>query len=182
MNGVMTADQVPVKISALRTYYCKELRKETLSRKSGAGRDDIYESTTWEWFKLLDPFLRSQVHQKKTLSNLETNTLSTEQDGPSQVEQVAQEEENVEPDNVQAETMDCTPPPPSKRKRQDSVPLQVLAILKSIENRRSQSENNGELCFAKYLASEIARVSNLSKRNELKIKVQQLIFEYQNEE
>ncbi|XP_067684801.1 uncharacterized protein [Haliotis asinina] len=65
----MTVKQVAAKIASLRTYYGWELKKITQSEKSGAGVDDVYHSL-WEFFAVLDPFLRCHVQQRPSTNNL----------------------------------------------------------------------------------------------------------------
>ncbi|XP_048245437.1 uncharacterized protein LOC124146397 [Haliotis rufescens] len=177
-NGI-TVDQVPTKISTLRTYYGKELRKETLSKKSGAGTDEVYVST-WEWFQLLDPFLRRQVHQKNTVNNMNS----------SERQDTDEQEQSSASDSLftsQIDTEDCpslplaesTPIKKARRSDNNSLQTQVLQTLKSLEQRRAAKENSGDMLFAKYIASELTNVTNDRKRQELKIKIQQLIFEAQ---
>ncbi|XP_046555936.1 uncharacterized protein LOC124265187 [Haliotis rubra] len=71
----MTVEQVAAKIASLRTYYGRELRKITQSEKSGAGVDDLYHSS-WEFFTVLDPFLRCHVQQRPSTNNLMREPIS----------------------------------------------------------------------------------------------------------
>ena len=66
-------NEVKSKINTLRTYYSKELAKTKKSGKSGAGRDDVYESK-WPHFKYLG-FLRDTFKPRKTTSSLVSNKL-----------------------------------------------------------------------------------------------------------
>ena len=56
------------KINTLRSYYSKELKKQSQSQKSGAGRDDIYQSK-WPYFQSLR-FLQDTVKSRPTLSTI----------------------------------------------------------------------------------------------------------------
>ena len=59
---------VLAKISSLRTYYSKQLRKVQNGIKSGAGRNDIYNST-WAHFNSV-AFLRDMVTPRKSVTSM----------------------------------------------------------------------------------------------------------------
>lgn len=64
-----TVGQLWDKLANLRSYYCKELKKVTDSKKSGTGTDEVYTSK-WCHFESLDSFLRAQVIPRRSTTNL----------------------------------------------------------------------------------------------------------------
>lgn len=67
------------KINALRTNFRNELRKIEKSARSGAGTDEVYESTAW--FMAPMQFLRDQETPARSISTMEEQIdTSTEQD------------------------------------------------------------------------------------------------------
>ena len=65
---LLVAD-VKAKINSLRTYFSRELTKEsTTSRRSGSGRDEVFKSK-WPYFQSLE-FLRDSIAPRKTTSSL----------------------------------------------------------------------------------------------------------------
>ena len=67
----LTSEELQKKLSALRTYYGKEIGKERSSRTSGKGTKEVYLSK-WPFFASLH-FLRDNITPRKTSSNLDTD-------------------------------------------------------------------------------------------------------------
>lgn len=63
-----TKDDLTKKINSLRTNYRKELKKVQDSWKSGAGTDDVYESSMW-YFEAMN-FLADQETPSKSQSSI----------------------------------------------------------------------------------------------------------------
>ena len=59
----------------LRAYYSRELAKEKLSKKSGAGSSEVFKSK-WPHFNSLK-FLRDVITPRKTQDNLPDNLVSS---------------------------------------------------------------------------------------------------------
>ena len=66
----LTSEELQKILSALCTYYGKEIGKERSSRTSGKGTKEVYLSK-WPFFASLH-FLRDNITPRKTLSNLDT--------------------------------------------------------------------------------------------------------------
>ena len=64
----VTAKQITDKLLSLRNYYSAERRKEeAAARKSGSGRDDLYQSK-WQFYRHL-VFLKDTFTPRNTESN-----------------------------------------------------------------------------------------------------------------
>lgn len=66
------------KINALRTSYCRELKKVKSSIRSGVGTNDIYKPNLW-YFNELD-FLRDQEGQTQGTSTMDDNEIAEDMD------------------------------------------------------------------------------------------------------
>ena len=84
----LTSEELQKKLSALRTYYGKEIGKERSSKISGKGTKEVYVSK-WPFFASLH-FLQDYITPRKTSSNLDTDMSqekkneAVDQDLPSQ--------------------------------------------------------------------------------------------------
>lgn len=119
----LTSEELLKKMSALRTYYGKEIGKERSSRTSGKGTKDVYVSK-WHFFTSLH-FLRDNITPRKTSSNMDT-CISEEkeneavgQDQPSQ-----QATHHVSDDGSDQGSVFPTNNPPSvKNKKKEGISI-----------------------------------------------------------
>ena len=65
-----TKEDIKKKLSAVRTNFRKELKKVLDSEKSGAGTEDLYESSLWYYDAML--FLQDQETPAPSRSSLDT--------------------------------------------------------------------------------------------------------------
>ena len=61
--------EISYKISRIRSYYNREMKRVDGSKKSGAGTADIIKSK-WAYYDSLDAFLRPQIQPRKSSTNL----------------------------------------------------------------------------------------------------------------
>ncbi|KAK6181826.1 hypothetical protein SNE40_009609 [Patella caerulea] len=182
----MTVDQVSAKIASLRTYYGRELKKVDNSQKSGAASSDLYVSQ-WDFFQMLDPFLRSQVQKRPSVSNMipaekdlqeseteSTPTLCTDADLPTK--SFTEEIDNF-----------TSPVPLAKKRKQGSEKevdintLMIKTLTQISERKKDNTDCDCDILFGKQVGLEIQKINSERKCQELKLKIQSLIFNYQFE-
>ncbi|KAL1488823.1 hypothetical protein ABEB36_014619 [Hypothenemus hampei] len=69
----VNVEEIRKKIKSIKTIYSQELNKILKSKKSGAGREDLY-TPKLTWFEIADRFLRNVTVSRKSTSNLVTAT------------------------------------------------------------------------------------------------------------
>lgn len=67
LNWPVTVEELKSKIKSLMTYYTTHLNKYKKSMKSGAGKDDIYQ-TNWFAFSPMNSFLAPVYECQPTIS------------------------------------------------------------------------------------------------------------------
>ena len=164
-------------MSALCTYYGKEIGKERGSRTSGKGTKDVCVSK-WHFFTSLH-FLRDNITPRKTSSNMDT-CISEEkeneavgQDQPSQ-----QATHHVSDDGSDQGSVFPTNNPPSvknKKKRALAFEDELLSTCLEEMKRPKQDVTDADIVFGQYVSRQLKKIPEGYAKVMLKIEIQQSI-------
>ena len=112
----LTSEELQKKLSALRTYYGKEIGKERSSKTSGKGTKEVYVSK-WPFFASLH-FLQDYITPRKTSSNLDTD-MSEEKENEAVDHNLSSQRavQQVPNDGFALESVFPTDNPPSVKKQ-----------------------------------------------------------------
>ena len=173
----LTSEELLKKMSALRTYYGKEIGKERSSRTSGKGTKDVYVSK-WHFFTSLH-FLRDNITPRKTSSNMDT-CISEEkeneavgQDQPSQ-----QATHHVSDDGSDQGSVFPTNNPPSvknKKKRALAFEDELLSTCLEEMKRPKEDVTDADIVFGQYVSRQLKKIPEGYAKEMLKIEIQQSI-------
>ncbi|XP_053390822.1 uncharacterized protein LOC128553672 [Mercenaria mercenaria] len=168
-NSYDTLGKINTKIKHLRSYYAKELSKVRKSTKSGSGTDDVFKSK-WPYFASLDAFLNAQITPRQSTSNLDSQT------GDEEAEE--------------RDTEDTQIPKPKKHKSGPAAAMaEAVNVLSEIRTRFSQgtsrtedtNTNEEDTVFGKYLTNELRKIRDPFLKNNVRLKLQTVIFEAQEQ-
>ncbi|KAK6191685.1 hypothetical protein SNE40_003308 [Patella caerulea] len=184
-----TAEYVSNKIQNLRSYYCRETRKKIAAKKGG----DDYQCL-WIYYDSLDCFLRNHVMPKR-VGEQETNGSAADQ--IADIDEVA--ESDSEQLDVKSETQiktdnnsDSERTPRVETKRKLSLTQSTSKTISRTSTRLESSRfkklrptatdcsEDEDMTFAKYLANEMRKVTDLRTKQLMKLKLQAIIFEAQD--
>ncbi|XP_057311137.1 uncharacterized protein LOC130648984 [Hydractinia symbiolongicarpus] len=171
------------KINTLRSYFSAELKKVNNSNKSGAGRDDVYESK-WPYFQSL-LFLRDSIVPRKTTSSLEfdyNENTADKESGSLQNSPITLQEWDME-DEIDVCTTDVTStkkPLPKKQKvspksSEDHMLKHAISVL---EEKRGKTLSADEL-YGRTLGESLKAIPDRMQKEYLKVKIQELLFQAQ---
>ncbi|KFM82136.1 hypothetical protein X975_25639, partial [Stegodyphus mimosarum] len=175
--GNFEYDLMIAKFKNMRNQYRRE-RKKMLTSKSNGGQGFVPK---WHHFQRLG-FLDDGMIAEESCSNLSISSSNFIHD------EVNEEEEYVEQPSavisqipgVFPKVTDPSPPnykTSTKKRKRENSDVNDLVSNSSTALKVQEVENNTEVLFGKYVASSLLDITNLRKREELKLKIQQLILE-----
>ncbi|XP_035234001.1 uncharacterized protein LOC118205825 [Stegodyphus dumicola] len=184
--GKFQYDLMLAKFKNLRSQYRRE-RKRMLTFKSGSGGQGFVPK--WEHFQRLS-FLDDGTMAEDSCSNLDNSFSSniihdevkeeeecTEQPSPAISQNFIFSESLLDVSEPSPSPSTSTKPAERKKgKREDSDIQDFLSTASAALLKVQETENNTEVLFGKYVASSLLDISNLWKRELLKMKIQKLIF------
>lgn len=172
----LTSEELQKKMSALRTYYGKEIGKERGSKTSGKGTKDVYVSK-WPFFASLH-FLRDNITPRKTSSNLDTDE-EKENEAEDQDQWSQQGNQQVPDDSAVQGSVFPTDNPPSvknKRKRQLALEDELLSTCLQEMKRPKGDVSDADIVFGQYVAKQLKKIPEGYGKEMLKIEIQQSIL------
>ena len=172
----LTSEELQKKMSALRTYYGKEIGKERGSKTSGKGTKDVYVSK-WPFFASLH-FLRDNITPRKTSSNLDTDE-EKENEAVDQDQSSRQGTQQVPDDSaVQGSVFPADNPPSMKNKgkRQLALEDELLTTCLQEMKRPKEDVSDADIVFGQYVAKQLKKIPEGYGKEMLKIEIQQSIL------
>ena len=172
----LTSEELQKKMSALRTYYGKEIGKERGSKTSGKGTKDVYVSK-WPFFASLH-FLRDNITPRKTSSNLDTDE-EKENEAVDQDQSSQQGTQQVPDDSaVQGSVFPADNPPSAKNKRKRQLALEDELLTTCLQEMKRPKEDvsDADIVFGQYVAKQLKKIPEGYGKEMLKIEIQQSIL------
>ena len=158
----LTSEELQKKLSALRTYYGKEIGKERSSKISGKGTKEVYVSK-WPFFASLH-FLRDNITPRKTSSNLDTD-MSEEKENEAVDHKLSSQQavQQVPNDGFAQESVFPTDNPPSVKKKQKKRTLaledELLSTCLQEMNRRKENHvSDADTAFGQYVSKRMKKI------------------------
>ncbi|XP_064619485.1 uncharacterized protein LOC135482929 [Lineus longissimus] len=159
-------DDLTKKLNSLRTNYRKELNKVQQSSKSGAGTDEVYESTLW-YFDAMD-FLQDQETPSKSLSSIRIGAEA----------ELSEEDEDDLVEVVTKAPTTSVSKPNKRRKTTKTDNGDQREELLSLACKRLNQPDNENMPIAKAWASELSKM-NPSPQLLAKKAINEILFEGQ---
>ena len=164
-------------MSALRTYYGKEIKKERSSRTSGKGTKDVYVSK-WHFFADLH-FLRDNITPRKTSSNLDTGMSEEKENEAVDQDQPSQQAAQQVPDDgsVQRSVFPTYNPPSVKNKKGRALAFEdeLLSTCLQEIKRPKEDVTDADIVFKQYVSKQLKKIPEGYAKEMLKIDIQQSI-------
>ena len=165
-------------MSALRTYYGKEIGKERSSRTSGKGTKDVYLSK-WPFFASLH-FLRDNITPRKTTSNLGTDMSEEKENEAVDQDQPSQQATQQVPDDdcVQGSVFPIDNPPSVKNKKKRSLAFEdeLLSTCLQVMKCPKEDVNDADIVFGQYVSKQLKKIPEGYAKEMLKIEIQQCLL------
>jgi len=174
----LTSEDLQKKLSALRTYYGKEIGKERSSRTSGKGTKEVYLSK-WPFFASLH-FLRDNITPRKTSSNLDTD-MSEEKENEAVDHNLPSQQATEEVPNdsfVQGSIFPTDNPPAVKNKKKRTIALEDELLSTCLLEMKRPKENgsDADTGFGQYVSKQLKKIPEGYAKEMVKIDIQKSIL------
>ena len=174
----LTSDDLQKKLSALRTYYGKEIGKERSSRTSGKGTKEVYVSK-WPFFASLH-FLRDNITPRKTSSNLDTDMSEGKENEAVDHNLSSQQAVQQVPNDgfVQESVFPTDNPPSVKKQKKRTLALEDELLSTCLQEMKCPKENvsDADTAFGQYVSKQMKKIPEGYAKEMLKIEIQQSIL------